>query len=481
MLYMITKKFGLKGFMSSYGKAALAYLLCEIMIRGINFISTPIFTRIMDASAYGQFSNFVAWEALLTPLLTMNLRITVSKSKYDFANNNDIFLSSILAASNIITLVFWIVVELNKSFFCGWLGMDMRVIRLLLLYLLLWPAFAFQQIQFQMYNKYKLYVVYSVMTTIIRMGVSVILVLFMADQMLGRVYGYVVPAVTVYLIIYVNIWRRGKRIDINCIKYALRMSIPLVPSTFSVTILISSDQIMIKYWCGSEDLAIYSLAYSISSIAGIIWTAMNQAWSPWMLDHLNDSKFDDIKKMAVLIQSGYAIIIGFFIIVAPEVVLVMGGSKYADAIKLMPPVIMAMVCQFFYAFYYNVEYFYGKKIGIILGTPLAAIVNVVLNLIFIPRYGYVAASYTTLVGYMIMLLCHYIMVKHFMKKGNIFPNKLFFTSILGLACFQLILAKIYDGYLIRYCLLFVCVVAVSLIGMMIVKKHYLSNYNARKE
>lgn len=470
---MITKKFGQSGngFMSSYGKAALAYLLCEVMIRGINFISMPIFTRIMDTSAYGQFSNFVAWEALLTPLLTANLRITVSKSKYDFVNNNDTFLFSILATSNIFTLAFWIVVEFNKYFFCSWLGMDMRVIRLLFLYLLLWPAFAFQQIQFQMYNKYKLYVIYTVIATILRMGVSVILVLFMEDQMLGRVYGYVIPAVTVYLIIYINIWRRGKRIDINCIKYALRMSIPLVPSTFSVTMLISSDQIMIKYWCGSEDLAIYSLAYSVSSIAGIIWTAMNQAWSPWMLDHLNDSKFNDIKKMAVLIQSGYVIVIGFFMILAPEVVLIMGGNKYADAIKLMPPVIMAMVCQFFYAFYFNVEYFYGKNICIIWGTPLASIVNVILNLIFIPQYGYVAASYTTLVGYVIMLLCHYIMVKCFMKKGNIFPNKLFFASILGLACFQLMLVKIYDGYLIRFCLLFICIVAVCLFGIVKTKRH----------
>lgn len=454
---------------STYSKAAIAYLICEVLVRGIGFISTPIFTRIMEVNAYGQFSNFVAWEALLMPIFTMNLRVTISKSKYDY-KDNDTYLSSILFASNMITVFFFIVFELNKVFFCDLIGMDVIFVRLIFVYLLFWPAFSFQQIQYQMQGKYKLYVGYTIMSTVCRFVLSIALVLFMEDQLLGRALGYVMPAILVYLIIYINIWYKGKRVDFKRIKYGLAMSIPLLPSAFSVTLLSSSDQIMIKRWCGDEDIAIYAVAYTISSIAGIIWTAINQAWSPWFMDNLNAKRYEEIKVKSDLLQKIYCAVIVLFMLFAPEIIWIMGGESYKDALILMPPVILAMVCQFFYSYYFNTEYFFGETYTISFGTALAAIINVILNVLFIPHYGYVAASYTTLIGYAVMLIYHYCIVHYKLRKSDIFNNKSFLKSIIILVICQIGIQCIYNKTLLRYGIILLYVFMIIGVGYILIRR-----------
>ena len=104
-----------------------------------------------------------------------------------------------------------------------------------------------------------------------------------------------------------------------------------------------------------------------------------------------------------------------------------------ETVWAMPPVILAMVFQFFYAYYFEVEYFYGETYVISLGTLMSAILNIILNFLFVPQYGYVAASYTTMIGYLFMLTYHYCIVKFRLKKEWIFNNK-FIWSVIAVLC-----------------------------------------------
>lgn len=434
-------------------KAGFYYFLCQMLVSGLSFLSTPIFTRLMDKAAYGAFSNFAAWETVLIPIVTLNLRTTIAKSKYDFREKNDTYLSSVLAISSIVTFAMYLVIEWNSVYFETFFGMEMHYIRILFFYLILSPAFLYQQIQYRMYNRYRLFVLYATLSAILRMGISVVLVLILDDKFAGRVYGYVIPAMLIYFIIYIHIWVRGRKVDLDCCKYALKMAIPLIPSALSASLLNSSDQIMLTNMSGSRQTALYSIAYSVSSIAGVAWNALNQAWGPWFYDKLDAEKFDDIRSGVKKFQYGYILLIAGLMLIVPELVLIMGGKSYYEAIWVMPPVILAMVCQFYYSFYFNVEYFYGKTFLISFGTLLAAAVNLGLNFLFIPKWGYIAAAYTTLVGYLCMLIYHYIIVKFVVKKAFIYDNKLFFRTLLLATLFQIIVAFLYNYPIVRYALI----------------------------
>ena len=86
-------------------------------------------------------------------------------------------------------------------------------------------------------------------------------------------------------------------------------------------------------------------------------------------------------------------------LIAPEILLILGGKSYLEAVYVITPVAMGCVCQFLYTMFVNIEQFKKKTVGMAVASMIAACVNLILNYIFIPRIGYLAAAYTTLVGY----------------------------------------------------------------------------------
>ncbi|WP_341780016.1 hypothetical protein [Levilactobacillus sp. HBUAS70063] len=54
-------------------RASFCFLICAFMQRGISIITTPIFTRLLTAAEYGQYSVFSSWLSVITVIVSMNL------------------------------------------------------------------------------------------------------------------------------------------------------------------------------------------------------------------------------------------------------------------------------------------------------------------------------------------------------------------------------------------------------------------------
>ena len=94
-----------------------------------------------------------------------------------------------------------------------------------------------------------------------------------------------------------------------------------------------------------------------------------------------------------------------------------------DAKFVMPPVAMGCVCQFLYTMFVNVEQFEKKTIGMAFASAAAALLNLGLNAVFIPMFGYIAAAYTTLAGFLFLLVIHMLLVKKY-GYGEVYNYKL---------------------------------------------------------
>ncbi len=448
-------------------KAASFYVVCQIITRGMAFITTPIFARLMSHSQYGMVNQFLACEAILYPILTLNFRDIINKSKYDYKEDNDSFLLSILLFSQCFTIFAFVISEIFSTQIIGFLKLERKYLRMIYIYIIFYQAFDYQQIQSNIFRKYKRFVLYSIINSILSLSLSVILVSTLSDKAFGRILGIVIPTIIIYLFVQYSVIRRGKRVSLGYIRYALTRSMPLLPAALSATLLSSSDRIMITYYFSSNETAMYAIAYTISSIAGVAFAALNQAWGPWMLDMLSNEKYDQLRKYSWCFTKLYISIIIVIILLAPEILLALGGKSYLEATAAMPPVIIAMACQFFYAFYFNIEYFYGETVTISLGTVLAGVVNVLLNLYYVPRYGYIAASYTTMVGYFILLIYNYCLSTYKLNKSSVLYNNRFFMSIVFIICIQILASRIYHLSLVRYIIL---AIYLSLMMMIFVKK-----------
>ena len=99
------------------------------------------------------------------------------------------------------------------------------------------------------------------------------------------------------------------------------------------------------------------------------------------------------------------------IIVSPELLKILASKPYWEGIKIIPLIVLANFLYFLYTRYSNLEHFYKKSTQITLLTVVAAVINVGLNFLLIPKLGYVAAAFTTVIAYFVIFILHSIYSK----------------------------------------------------------------------
>lgn len=82
------------------------YTISNFVLKGVVFISIPIFSRIMSKEQFGSYSNYNTWLQLLITIVSFNLYVSVNRARLDFWKNLDEYCSSILLLGTGITLLF---------------------------------------------------------------------------------------------------------------------------------------------------------------------------------------------------------------------------------------------------------------------------------------------------------------------------------------------------------------------------------------
>lgn len=403
-------------------KSGFWYILSNLVVRGMTLITTPIFSRLLTHEQYGDYSNFQSWMNIAVILITMRMESSLISAKFDFKDNLNRYNRTIVFLTAVMTAFWAIVLNIFSGAFSNILGFGRLYTNLLLVYCLFHAIINIFQINERYMYRYKRSVFVALMVAVSTTVVSILLVVFMQDKLTGRVIGGILPIVVIGLLLLSYFMKDGKDIDFSAIPYALKICIPYIPHLLSLQVLNSVDRIMITRICGSADNALYTIAYSCGHMVTLLMTSMNSAFSPWLGDKLHDEDYKSIRKVSryyILMFSALALVM---MLLAPEILLVMGGRSYLEAKYVMTPVAMGCVCQFLYTLYVNVEQFEKKTVGMAFASVGAALLNYGLNAYFIPRYGYIAAAYTTLAGYVFLLAVHMVLVKK-MGMQQTFDNR----------------------------------------------------------
>ena len=445
-------------------KASIWYTLSNILIKGIGFITIPIFTRILSQSDFGSYNNFASWFSILGVISSMCLSSSLIRARFDYKDKLNDFVFSILVLGTLSTSIIYLIFCVKMEFFSTLLSLDKIYIHIMFICLLVNPAFSiFQLVQRFKYN-YKLSVLLSIGSTVISVVLSLILVNSLSDRLFGRVFGMQLPLFVISLAVYIYYFKKARKVNVSYWKYALTISIPFVIHMLSNTLLSCVDRIMITKFDSEQTTALYSLAYNIALIILVIFEAMNSAFAPWLGEKLNSKQYKDIYKVSQKYIAVFAFLIIGVMLVAPEALLILGGSTYISAKYVIPPVMLGCFFVFLYTLYVNIEQFEKKTFGMALGTLIVVIINVILNMIFIPIYGYIAAAYTTLFGYILLFIFHFILVK---KIGltKIYNTKFIMLIIIVESLVCLGVNFIYDNIIIRYIFLSVYILVFVVVAI----------------
>lgn len=409
-------------------QASLYYLFGSMFSKGIAFLTVPIFTRILSTTDYGIINTYTSWVAILSVVMGFALHMGIRASFLDYRNKVDDFFSTTVtfvsivgvSISGIVLLTCWLI-HVNLS---------LLLVALCLLQSVSSAIIEDYSMYLMMQYKYKARTAIMILPNLIATVLSIVVILFVikSDAYMGRI----APMCAVYvifciLILFLAYRKSGVHLDSQYISFGLKISAPLVFHGLALSILSQSDRMMITRFAGASQTGIYSLVYNFSMIATVLTTALDGVWIPWFYERYKEKNYEKINQFAKYYVQFITFCMVGLILVGPEIIKLLAPKKYWEGITIVPPVVLSAYVIFLYTLYVNVEHYHKKTVRITGNTIIAAITNIVLNLLLIPKFGYVAAAYTTLVSYGVSLLIHVISTK--MLDSKVYPINIFASSL----------------------------------------------------
>ena len=451
--------------MSPSSKASIAMVLAKFVQKGIAMISAPVFTRIMPIDQYGLVSTFTSWQNILFIIFTLNLSSGVfNNGMLDFKKDRDSFSFSVLCLANALTVIWAIVYLIFYNWLSPILEMPDYLMIIMFAYCLFFPAYGFWMARERFEFRYKAVTIVTILLALISNVAAVIVVMILPDDVKG--VGKLVTtelataAVGLFFVVYLFIKAKGK-CNFKYWKYAFVFNFPLLPHYLSIYALSSSDRIMITKLVGSSPTAIYNVAYTVASILLIFWDSIDASYAPWIYQKLEEKSYESINlrgKQILLLFAGTTI---FSTLFAPEIIRVLAPSSYYSGIYVIPSVAAGVFFTALYSLYMRVELYAKQTKKVTVATFCAALINIVLNYIFIPIFGFYAAGYTTLVSYIFLAVFHYFNVKK-IGYGFVYNVKPLLLISAGVLVSIVFISAIYEYAIIRYAL----IVAILLVGIL---------------
>lgn len=395
-------------------KASFVFLICSVFQKGILFLTSPIYIRIMSPTEYGDYNVYMSWMNLLSIIITLNLQAGVfNNALHKFADNRDEYVSTMQGLSLILFVIFFILIFNTRVLLCKEIfNFDTSVLYLILAYILFLPSYNFAICKSRFEYRYRTVLIITIVSSLFSLLLGFSFANFAKDgnKAFAALLGYVLVQVTIGLIFMIVQYIKGKKFYSKYYwKYALSFNVPLIPHYLSIVILAQADRIMIARLCGSIDAGKYSFIYNIGSIISLFVTTMNQVLVPWLYRKFDNQEFDNIITMSGLIFSLLGMIVFLIVGIAPEIVRILGTFEYLDSVYLAFPIVFGVYFTAIYNQYATIEFYFEKNLYIMFGSILGSILNIILNYIFIQLYGYTAAAYTTLICYFIFAFGHYLL------------------------------------------------------------------------
>jgi O-antigen/teichoic acid export membrane protein len=282
------------------------------------------------------------------------------------------------------------------------------------------------------------YALYSILNALSKLGIAVAFLYLLHLGPRGILWGMVISASSIVLWEFYRLYTKELLHFSVCskklFKQLLSYGLPLTGVSMASLVLASADRYMIGYFLGAGDVGTYSASYNISNmsvqfLAGILMLAAY----PVIIQTFERRDENSTKRLLTKTTAMYIISImpiAFGITALSKAVGSMFlGESFQDAYRVIPWVAWGGFCFGLTQYIYK-PFELKKKTNILVYLVLvAAILNIILNLFFIPQFGILGAAYSTLISYVVYLLVTWVSSRRILIWS--FPAKSFVKSLVA--------------------------------------------------
>jgi len=405
-------------------KDMFKYLPAQVIPGLVGFVSIPIITRLFPPGDYGNYSLVLATVLILTTLMDwLSMSIIRFFPAYAREDRLPFFLGHVVKLTGISLLA---ILLLAGGLYLGlarFVSSDLDVLlRAGLAVFLFTSIFNICQNVLRTRRQVGWFSGFIVTKSIAGFGLGLGFVHFLATGIEGFFYGTVAGLVLLYPLL----WRKslGKNLFLNIrlesrlVREMARYSFPLVIGNLAAWVLSLSDRYLLELLRSSEEVGIYSAGYNIAEKTIMVMTNLFLFASGPIGVHIWEREpIQKSREFRTGLTRYYLMAcVPFFVtlsVLARPIMSLLTDTQYFAGFRIIPYVTLGIVFLGLQQRYHAAFLFYKKTGFISLAIALAGILNLALNLLFIPRYGIMAAAVSTVVSYVFLLALMVVVSRRF--------------------------------------------------------------------
>lgn len=380
------------------------------------FLILPILTAYLTKFEYGSYDLIITSLSFFLPIITLQIeqasfRFLIDKEKIEEK-------SRVISTSTVYVLLASVLMYFSGLIILS--GFSSRSKQLILIFAI---ANLFYRYLLQVNRGLRQLKIYSAMS-LSNSLLNVIFVIIFVWQMELGLEGLLLSlniSIVLSIIFGFLIGRLGQYLwissfDKNQLKELLAYSIPLLPNAISWWVVGLSDRWIITSFLGLQFNAIYAIANKIPSIFNLLYNNFALAWQESASRSLEDEDYD--KYYSSVFDGLYNFMLGailLLITVSPAIFKLLVDKSYASAYYQMPILFIAVFFHSLASFYGGIYIAFKQSKQIGKSAFLAAALNVLINLIFVKSLGLYAASLSTLISYLAILIYRVLDVRSFVE------------------------------------------------------------------
>lgn len=379
----------------------------------------PILTTYLTTSEYGNYDLVLSATSLIVPIVMMQIQQAVFRFLLATSEKKEI-------ENYIATALFFValvsIASAPITYFAGrMIRLSSRISAIMCLLVL---AESIYLLLGQVMRGIGKNACYSLSVIIYAIANFILLFFFVAVFRMGLfgvtlslAISYVASALIMFALVIKEYHVRFSMINREVLKKMLAFSAPIVPSSISLWIVNLSDRFVIVYFLGTGANGIYSVANRIPALYTTAYNIFNLAWAETATQVADEEKYPEVY-YSELFKKLYGFLVGVMVIVmagSPLFYKIFINAQYYESYYQTAILYFAVFFNSFVMFYAGIYIALKQTKQVGYSSVAGAVINLLVNLLLVKQYGLYAASISTLVSYLAIVIYRYWDIKKYIN------------------------------------------------------------------
>jgi O-antigen/teichoic acid export membrane protein len=403
--------------MKSLAKDTAIYGLSSIVGRFLNYLLVPLYTQSMSAASggYGVITNMYALTALTLVLLTFGMETTF----FRFANKEGedpkkVFSTALISVSSA-SLLFVVLVLLFISPVSEFLGYadNPTYVSAMALTVAIDAVRAIPFVYLRQQKKALKFAALQLLNIAINIALNLIYYLLLGGEDPG--YAFYINLATsaiVTLCLYRELMGIRAGFDRQLMRRMLNYSWPIVLLGIAGILNQVADKILFPFIYDGKDmqmqLGIYGATVKIAMIMAMITQAFRYAYEPFVFGKTRDKDNDYMQATAMKYYVIFTLLAFLCVVGYIDIIKYVIAPDYWVGLRVVP---IVMAAEIMMGVYFNLSFWYKLEDKTFWGAIFSAVgcaILIGINVIFVPRFGYIACAWAGFFGYFAAMMLSYI-------------------------------------------------------------------------